>query len=57
MRPEPGHTVQWRRGNGRMVQILVDLVHEQDGERWLFGRQVDGGYFVAVNQKFVLGVT
>jgi hypothetical protein len=34
----------------------VDLVHEVDGERWLFSAQSKGGGFVAVNQTQVLGV-
>jgi hypothetical protein len=56
MRPEPGHTIQWRRQNGQVVQMRVDVVHEIDGERWLFSVMSKGGGFIAVNQKFVLGV-
>jgi hypothetical protein len=56
MTPQVGHTVQWRRANGRGVQMVVDLVYEVDGERWLFGRLGPNATFLAVNQRFVLSV-
>ena len=56
MTPQIGNTTQWRRANGRMVQMVVDLIHrESTGEVWLFGRQTEAGVFVAVNQTQVIG--
>lgn len=56
MKPDVGHTIQWRRAGGQVVQMRVDAVREIDGERWLFSALSKYGSFTAVNQKYVLGV-
>lgn len=57
MTPQVGQTIQWRRATGKGVQMVVDLIHEVDGERWLFGKVHANGSWTAVNQKYVLGRT
>ncbi|MBX9926776.1 MAG: hypothetical protein K2Y05_10495 [Hyphomicrobiaceae bacterium] len=57
MKPDIGHTIQWRRANGKMAQMRVDAIHEVDGERWLFSAVSPAGVFISVNQKFVLEVS
>lgn len=52
----PGSRVRWRRADGRMVHVLVDLVHDSEDERWLFSTIGDTGQFVAVNSRVVLSV-
>ncbi|MDH4186359.1 MAG: hypothetical protein OEV08_05130 [Nitrospira sp.] len=56
MTPTIGNRIQWRRADGRMVHMLVDLIHDTNDERWLFGTLSVHDGFVAVNQKYVLGV-
>ena len=50
-----GARITWRRGTGQVVRGTVDLVHEVDGERWLFvsGKQ---GEWAAVKSTAVRGV-
>ncbi len=56
MTSQPGHTITYRKPNGRVATMRVDWVHETEGERWLFSAMSPGGGFIAVNAKWVLGV-
>ena len=56
MRPEVGHTITWRRAGGTVDSMRVDWVHETDTERWLFSGVSQGGGFIVVNSRWVLGV-
>lgn len=56
MTPQPGSTITYRKPNGRVYTMRVDLVHETAEERWLFSAVSPGGGWVAVNSKWVLGV-
>ena len=48
-----GSDLRWRRADGRLVRMTVDLIHEVAGERWLFSRLGESGQFTAVNARFV----
>lgn len=57
MQIKPGRTVQWRRpSTGRMTQMVADLVHDYEGERWIFSRVDAHGGWIAVNQRYILAV-
>lgn len=55
MTPQPGSTITFRH-RGKAVQMVVQLVHEVDGERWLFSGVDALGNWRAVNSRWVLGV-
>ena len=54
MTPTIGSTIEWRRANGKVSRMVVDLIHRDGEDIWLFGSW--GTSWAAVNQKFVLGV-
>lgn len=46
-----GDRVRWRRSNGAMTTMVVDMIHEQDGDVWLFSRVREDGSWLAVNHR------
>lgn len=54
MTPTIGSLIEWRRGNGKVSRMVVDLIHRDAEDIWLFGSW--GTSWAAVNQKFVLSV-
>ena len=56
MQAQPGSTITWRPALGTVKTLRVEMVQEIDGERWLFSAVDALGNWLAVNQKYVLGV-
>jgi len=54
---QPGSTITWKKPNGRVATMRVDLVHETAEERWLFSAVDVLGNWNAVNSKWVLKVS
>jgi hypothetical protein len=50
-----GQTITFRH-RGKAVQMVVQLVHEVDGETWLFSGVDALGNWRAINQRYVLVV-
>lgn len=48
-----GSDLRWRRPDGRLIRMTVDLIHDVDGERWFFSRVGESGQFTAVNARYV----
>lgn len=48
-----GSDLRWRRADGRLMRMTVDLIHDVDGERWLFSRVGESGQFTAINARYV----
>jgi len=53
--PQPGSTITFRH-RGKVVTMVVQLVHEVDGERWLFSGVDALGNWRAVKSRYVTGV-
>lgn len=54
MTPTLGSMIEWRRANGKMNRMVVDLIHRDGDDIWLFGWW--GTSWAAVKQTVVLGV-